>query len=124
VPVGIELLHHLRARLRKVTDQPDVISETHQKYSVLWAQDVFQEDLKVTLMLLGELILASAEVDDQPERQGNIDTVGKERDFLRHSVLEDFDVVFGQVLNQSAARIAGGEGDVHQSDVNADRFLS
>jgi hypothetical protein len=60
-------------------------------------------------MLLGELILASAEVDDQPEREGNIDTVGKEGDFLRHSVLEDFDVVFGQVLNQSAARIAGGE---------------
>ena len=77
VPVGVELLHHLRAGLRKVTDQPDVISETHQKYSVLWAQHVFQEDLKVMLMLPGELILASAEVHDQPERKGNIHTVGK-----------------------------------------------
>ena len=34
-----------------------------------------------------------------------------------------FDFVFGQVLDESAARIAGGERDVHQPDVNPDRFL-
>ena len=100
-----------------------MIAETDQKYSVLWAQDVFQEDLKVTLMLLGELILASAEVHDQPESKGNIRTVGKEGDLLRHSVLENFDFVFGQVLDESAARIAGGERDVDQPDVNPDQFL-
>jgi hypothetical protein len=101
-----------------------VIAETDQKYLVLWAQDVFQENLQVTLMLLGESILTSAEVHNQPKSKGNIHTVGKERDLLRHSILEDFDFVFGQVLDESAARIARGERDVHQSDVNPDRFLT
>jgi hypothetical protein len=32
-------------------------------------------------------------------------------------------LVSGQVLDESAARIASGERDVHQSDVNSDRFL-
>ena len=75
-------------------------------------------------MLLRELILASAEVHDQPESKGNIHTVGKEGDLLRHGILEDFDFVFGQVLDESPARIAGGERDVHQPDVNPQRFLS
>ena len=95
-----------------------MIAETDQKYSVLCAQNVFQEDLKVPLMLLRELILASAEVHDQPESKGNIHTVGKEGDLLRHAVLEYFDFVFGQVLDQSPARIAGGERDVHQPDID------
>ena len=74
-------------------------------------------------MLLGELILTSAEIDDQPKRKGNIHTVGEKGDFLRHSILEDFDIVFGQVVDESAARITGRERNVHQSDVNPDRFL-
>ena len=100
-----------------------MIAETDQKYSVLWAQDVFQEDLKVTLMLLGELILASAEVDDQPESEGDIHAVGEEGDLLRHSAFKDFDIIFRQVLNKCTVRIAGGKGDVYQSDINPDRFL-
>jgi len=100
-----------------------VIAETDQECSVLWAQDVFQEDLKVTLMLLGELILAPAEVHDQSESKRNIHAVGKEGDMLRHSVFQDFDFVFGEILNETASRITGGERDVHQPDVNPDRFL-
>jgi hypothetical protein len=62
-------------------------------------------------MLLGELVLATADVYDQPECQGNILAVGKEGDLLRNSVLEDFDVVFGQVVQKSTARIMGRESD-------------
>src|SRR5262249_6125653 len=50
-------------------------------------------------------------------------TVRKEGDFLRHSILEDFDFLFGQVIEESAARIAGGERDVYQPDINPDGFL-
>ena len=101
-----------------------MIAETDQKYSVLCAQNIFQEDLKVPLMLLGELILASAEVHDQPKSKGDIRAVGKEGDLLRHSILEDFDLVFRQVLDESTARIAGRKRDVHQPDIDPQRFLS
>jgi len=90
-----------------------MIPETDQKDPVLWAQDILQEDFKVMLMLPGELMLASTEVHNQAKSQGNIDTVRKEGDFLKHSILEDLDIVFGQVVYESAARISGGERDVH-----------
>ena|SRR5215831_3845964 len=74
-------------------------------------------------MLLRELVLASAEVDYQAQSEGDIDTVSKEGNFLRHGVLEDFDVVFGQVLEKGTARIAGRESDIDQPHVNPDWFL-
>jgi len=101
-----------------------VIPETDQKYPILWTQDVVQKDLQVALMSLGELILAATEVYDQPESKGNFHTVGKEGNLLRHCVLEDFDFVFGKVLDENATRIASRECYVHESDVNSDRFLT
>jgi len=44
--------------------------------------------LNVIQVRLGDLILAAADVHDQPERQGNIRAVGKEGDLLRNSSSE------------------------------------
>ena len=107
VTVSVELLQHLRARLGKITDKPDMIAEADQEYAVFWAQNVLEEQLKVTLMLFGELILACAEIHDQSKGEGNVYAMGKEGDFLRHRVFKDLDVVFSQVLEERASRIAG-----------------
>src|SRR5882672_3737331 len=75
------------------------------------------------LVLLGELILASAEVNNQSERQGHIHATGKEGDFLRDGVLENLDIVVGEILDQCSAGIPRGKSDVHEPHVNPDRLL-
>jgi len=50
--VRVEVLDYLLGSLRNITDEPDVIAETDQISSVLCAENVFQEDLKVPVMLL------------------------------------------------------------------------
>ena len=117
-------MHHLALGSRDSMPVRMKIEVLQRSCSVLWTQDLFQEDLKVTLVLLGELVLAPAEVHEHPQSKGNIHTVGKEGDFFRHRVLEDFDFIFGQTLEESATRIPGRECHVHQPDINSDRFLS
>src|ERR1700730_420627 len=101
-----------------------MIAETNQKYAVFRSQDVVQKDLYIMLMLLGKLVLTAAEVHDQPERQRNIHTPGKEGNLLRYGVLEDLDIVFGEVLNQGAARISRAKSDVDQLNLDPDRLLA
>src|SRR4029077_14478173 len=67
---------------------------------------------------------ASAEIYNQPERQRDIDTMRKERNFLRDSIFKDFDIVFGETVHQRTTRIARGKSNVHQLDVNPKRLLA
>jgi hypothetical protein len=50
--------------------------------------------------------------------------VSEEGNFLPHSVLEHFDVIFGQIIDEDTLRIAGGERDVYQPDVYPEGFLT
>src|SRR5262249_10998938 len=76
---------------------------------------------EVFLVLLREMFLAAAGVNDESERERDVDAFGKEGDLLRNVVLEDFDVVLGKVVDECAARIAGGEGYVHKIHARLER---
>src|SRR5580698_8781465 len=98
-------VHHLRARLRKVTNESEMIAKADQKHPVFRPKDVVEKDFQVVLVLLRKLILAAAEIDYQPERERNIDTVGKEGNLLRDRIFKDFNIVFSETVHQRAARI-------------------
>src|SRR3984893_3502041 len=101
-----------------------MITETNQKCAVFGSQDIRQKDLQIMLMLLGKLVLAAANVHDQPERQRDLHTPGKEGNFLRYGVLEDLDIVFGEVLNQGAARISRAKSHADRLNLDPDRLVA
>ena len=72
-------------------------------------------------MLLDEVFLATAEIDDQPERQRQILTAREKGNRLWLAVVENLEVIFCEIGNQFPAGIPNCERDVHQADVHAYR---
>jgi hypothetical protein len=109
--------------LREDTDQTDVVAKTDQERAVFRSQNILQKNFQVMLVLLGKPILASAEVHNQSERQGHIHATGKEGDFLRDGVLENLDIILGEIVDQCSSGIPRSKSNVHEPDVNSDRLL-
>jgi len=74
-------------------------------------------------MLLVEMSLAAARIDNQAERQRDIRAAGEKRDVLRGGLFEYFEIVFGQAAGQGAMRVAHGEREVDQIDIHLDARL-
>lgn len=83
-----------------------MIAETHDECPVARRQHVVQECFQVMVMLLDKMLLAAADVNNQPRCQRNIRAAGEEGDRLRHAVLEHFKVVPGQIGGPRASRTA------------------
>src|SRR5712692_5641050 len=119
---SFQSLQQLRPRLRKVADQPDVVAKADQEGSVFRPQNIFQKDFQVALMFLGKVFLAAADVDNQSQRQGKVNAPGKKGNLLLHGVFKYLNVVLGEVVYQSAVRVADGETNVYQIHGNPHRL--
>ncbi len=105
-------VQQFRPRLRKVAGQPQMVSKADKECPVPGAQDLFKKDFQIVAMLLVEVLLAVAEINDQAQRKRKVDTAGEKRDLLRNGVFEDFDIVFGKVFHQGPTGIARRKRDI------------
>src|SRR5439155_13105522 len=72
---------------------------------------------QVVAMLFDEMLLASADVRDQPECHGQIGAAREEGDLLCDAVFEDLEIIAVEIGGQCAVGIADCEGDVYQMNV-------
>jgi len=121
--VFIETIRQFLGGLREIAGQPDVIAKNNQEGAILGTQDFLQENFQIPFMLFDELILATAEIQDQTQRERNVNTFGEERDRLRNGIFKNVDVVLGEVLNQGSIRVARGERHCDQVRSDADGRL-
>src|SRR6266403_5993897 len=117
-------LNDFRSRRRKIADQPDMVPKRHEKCPILWPQHFLQEYFQVLLVLLCKMVLASAHIHDQPQRQRNVRALRKKRDLLWRRVLEYLNVFLCEALHQRSARIPHRERHVHQIYRNMNRLLT
>ena len=69
-------------------------------------------------MFAPEPLLAAAHIEQDGEFQREVSGTAKELHRLHDAVLENFDFIAGEVCDQPALRITGGEGDIYESDIN------
>src|SRR6266852_1288018 len=123
VLIAIQAIQNLGARLGEVPRQAQMVSEAQHEGPVLWPKDILKEHLQVVLVLLGEMILAAAGIDNQSESERHVGTSGEESNFLRNRVLKNLEVVLGQVFDQCPAGIPYREGHTDKVDLDANRLL-
>src|SRR6266478_2229917 len=100
-----------------------MVSEAQHQGPVLWPKDILKEHLQVVLVLLGEMILAAAGIDNQSESERHVGTSGEESNLLRNCVLENLEIVLGQALHQCSTGIPYREGHTDKVDLDADGLL-
>src|SRR5215472_7805368 len=100
-----------------------MIAEADEKHPVSGAQYFSQEDLQVMLMLLVEVVLATAGVDHQAQREWNVHAAGEKRNLLWNGVFEDLNIVFGEVIDQRSVGVPDRECDIDEFYINPDRLL-
>src|SRR5215469_14744531 len=100
-----------------------MIAEAHDKDPVLRAQYFLQEEFDVFLMLLTEMVLAAAGIDNQSESQRQVRAFGKGMDSLRHGIFEQLNVVGREVGDELALRVARDEPQVDQVHIDMEYVL-
>ena len=65
--ISIKPLENFGSRGRIVADKSQVVRETDEEDAVLRAENFVQENLEILFVLLREVVLASAEINDQAE---------------------------------------------------------
>jgi hypothetical protein len=99
-----QMLEHVRARLREIVDQAQVIAKTEQEGVIPGPENLLQKDLQISFVPPAEVFLAVAGIDDKAEGEGHVLAAGKEGNLLQDSVLENLYIVLGEVVDQRATR--------------------
>ena len=98
-----------------------MVAEADGEYVVLGAEGGLQKLRDIAVMLLDEFVLAAADIDDQTKAQREFGLAGEEADGLRDAVIEDFEIVLGEVTDDLAGSGANTGADVDQLGLGLER---
>jgi hypothetical protein len=113
----LETLQAIHNRLRVgggLTYQAQVIAEADGKGLIRRAQHCFQKCSDVVIMLFQNLVLASTDIDDHAQAEGQFGLAREEPDGLRDAILHDFEILFIQIAEEGANWGAHHGGGVDQ----------
>jgi hypothetical protein len=91
-----------------------MVAEADGEGLVAGFEDLVEEGFDILLVLLDELLLTAAGVDDEADAQRELIVVGEEADLLRHTVFDDREVVFGETGYDPAFCIVDADGGVDE----------
>src|SRR4029079_181598 len=111
---SLERLHYLLTRPCELSNEARRTGEADQQGSIKRSEHSVQKHPQILLVSLDEFRLAAAQVHHQRKAQRNVRALRKEGDLLRSAILEDLEIVLGQVPDQFAGRIADREAYVHE----------